>query len=212
MQQWASGKPFCPCVGLPWADRHRAYLPWHPQRAVKGREFLLPQSFFFPQRHSFGMLQSLGCKNFNGSSCEERMVQELRGGWVGGEGIDEFIFLLGLICPFNSSAPPFWVTRFPISEQICWIPPAPVSIFLSLCHLLALPSLRENSDTLTCINRSWEIAKLFFAKYVFLGSARPQMCSKAADIGFPLSHSGRKYVILSLPLHVSCPQGTQWHN
>lgn len=132
MQQWASGKPFCPCVGLPWADRSRAYLPWHPQGAVKGREFLLPQSFFFPQRHSFGMLQSLGCKNFNGSSCEERMVQELRGGWVGGEGIDEFIFLLGLICPFNSSAPPFWVTRFPISEQICWIPPPRIYISFSL--------------------------------------------------------------------------------
>lgn len=132
------------------------------------------------------------------------------GGWVV-RGLMSLFFFWVSFAHLIPPLPLFGWPGFPFQSKSVEFRP-PVSIFLSLCHLLALPSLRENSDTLTCINRSWEIAKLFFVKYVFLGSARPQMCSKAADIGFPLSHSGRKYVILSLPLHVSCPQGTQWHN
>lgn len=51
------------------------------------------------------------------------------------------------------------------------------------------------------------MAVLFLAKYIVLGSARPHECFKAADAVFPPSH--KKNVILSLPQHVSCPQGAQ---
>ena len=59
--------------------------------------------------------------------------------------------------------------------------------FLSVISFPSLPS--ERIQTLPqFINKCWEIAMLFFAKYIFIGSARPRVCSKIADTGFPLSH------------------------
>ena len=87
----------------------------------------------------------------------------------------------------------FEANRFPTSGQNCLN--VFIFIFISLClcfslSVISFPSLpSERIQALPqCINKCWETALLFFTKYIFLGSARPRVCSKAADTGFPLSH------------------------
>lgn len=85
----------------------------------------------------------------------------------------------------------FEANRFPTSGQNCLN--VFIFIYLYLCFFLSVisfPSLpSERIQTLPqCINKCWEIAMLFFAKYIFIGSAWPRVCSKIADTGFPLSH------------------------
>lgn len=97
----------------------------------------------------------------------------------------------------------FEANRFLTSEQNCLNVFIFIFISLYLCFFLSVisfPSLpSERIQTLPqCINKCWEIAMLFFAKYISIASARPRVCSKAADTGFPLSHK-KKCVILSLP-------------
>lgn len=65
---------------------------------------------------------------------------------------------------------PFWANKFPnLGLVYLKFPLPPISLFLSLCYLLALPSLRENSDTPKIQKQMLKTAMLFFRKVHLLG-------------------------------------------
>lgn len=86
---------------------------------------------------------------------------------------------------------PFWANRISyFRASLFKLPLTPQYLYFSLsdiCFLFVIPS--DRIQTLPqCINKCWEIAMLFFAKYIFSGSPRPHVCFKDVDAGFPPSH------------------------
>lgn len=109
--------------------------------------FFLSFLFFSPKRHFFGMEQSLVCKKMSTAHHSRREWSKnwemagLWGAWV--------------YCLFGFHVPHFILFSPLLSKQVSQLRGNLFKNFLlipllfSLCYFLALPSLRENSDTPT---------------------------------------------------------------
>lgn len=105
---------------------------------------------------------------------------------------------------------PFWANKFPnLGHVYLKSTPPPIPLFLSLYYLLALPSLRENSDTPQIYKQMLGNSNALFSQSTFSWAIPGPMCV----LGLPtlaFHCATGKCVILSLLQHVSCPQEARW--
>lgn len=167
----------------------------------------LSSTFLFFRKACLWYVTKLGLQKFQLLIMgRESGLRIQMGGLWGARGVSflsEFHFCISFF-------PPFEQIGFYFQANMLNFPPnIYIFQFFSLCYWLPLPSLRENSDTPTMYKQMLGNCNALFLRSTFSWAALGPVCVlRLLTLAF--YRATGKYVILSLPQHVSCPQGAQW--